>query len=81
MADGYAYLSFQDLEPARDLMPKAREAAQKALALDPDLAEAHTSLGIVKMYNDWDLPGAEAEFRRAMELNPGEDFSRHWYAH
>jgi serine/threonine protein kinase/tetratricopeptide (TPR) repeat protein len=81
LADAYAYLSFQDLEPAREVMPKAREAAQKALALDPDLAEAHTSLGIVKMYYDWDLPGAETEFRRAMELNPGEDFSRHWYAH
>lgn len=81
LADAYAYLSFQDLEPAREVMPKAREAALKALELDPDLAEAHTSLGIVKMYYDWDLPGAEAEFRRAMELNPGEDFSRHWYAH
>ena len=80
LACGYAYLSFQDFEPARDVMLKAREAAQKALALDPDLAEAHTSLGIVKYY-DSDLPGAEAEFQRAMELNPGEDFSRHWYAH
>ena len=81
LADAYAYLSFQELEPAGAVMPKAQEAAQKALALDPDLAEAHTSLGIVKMYYDRDLPGAEAEFRRAMELNPGEDFSRHWYAH
>ncbi|MGA7990640.1 MAG: protein kinase [Thermoanaerobaculia bacterium] len=81
LADGYAYLSFEDLEPAREVMPKAREAAQKALALDPDLAEAHTSLGIVKMYYDRDLPGAEVEFRKAIELNPGEDFSRHWYAH
>jgi len=80
LACGYAYLSFQDFEPARDVMLKAREAAQKALALDSDLAEAHTSLGIVKYY-DSDLPGAEAEFQRAMELNPGEDFSRHWYAH
>jgi serine/threonine-protein kinase len=81
LAYGYAYLSFQELEPTGEVMPKAREAAQKALALDPDLAEAHTSMGIVMMSYDKDLPGAEAEFRRAMELNPGEDFSRHWYAH
>jgi TolB-like protein len=81
LAAGYAYLSFQELEPALEVMPKAREAALRALVLDPDLAEAHTSLGIVKMYFDRDLPGAETEFRRAMELNPGEDFSRHWFAH
>jgi tetratricopeptide (TPR) repeat protein len=81
LAYGYAYQAMRDIEPAREAMPKAREAARKALALDPEVAEAHTALGIVTMFYDRDLPGAEAEFRRAMELNPGEDFSRHWYAH
>ena len=43
----------------------------RALDLDPDLAEAHTALGLVRFYFEWDWSGAEVEFRRALELNPG----------
>ena len=43
----------------------------RALELDPDLAEAHTALGLVRFYFEWDWSGAEMEFRRALELNPG----------
>ena len=43
----------------------------RALELDPDLAEAHAALGLVQFYFEWDWAGAEAEFRRALELNPG----------
>ena len=50
---------------------KARAAASKALQLDDSLAEAHTSLGTIKLSYDWDWIGAEHEFKRAMELNPG----------
>ncbi len=53
-----------------DVMPKAKAAAARALELDNTLAEAHASLGYVKLVFDWDWPGAEGEFRRALELNP-----------
>jgi serine/threonine-protein kinase len=81
LADAYAYLAFMDLEPPAQVMSKAREAALKALQMDDSISEAHTSLGIIKLCYDWDAPGAEAEFRRAMELNPGDVFGRHWHAH
>ena len=50
---------------------RAREAAQRALALAPDLAEAHVCLGLVFERGDWDLQAADVEFRRAFELAPG----------
>ena len=62
-------------------MPKAKKAAEKALALDDNLAEAHTSVGIVKLDYEWDREGAQREMRRAIELNPGSGWVRHWFAH
>jgi Tfp pilus assembly protein PilF len=62
-------------------MSRAREAAQKALSLDESLPDAHTSLGFVKMHYDWDFAGAEKEFRRAIELDPGYATAHHWYGH
>ena len=56
--------------PPRVAMPKARAAALKALQLDEELSEAHTWLGMIHLYFDWDWNGAERELRRAMELNP-----------
>ena len=60
---------------------KAKEAALRALELDDTLAEAHVSLGRVKMNFDWDWPAAEREFRRAIELNPTYGEAHHIYAH
>jgi TolB-like protein/DNA-binding winged helix-turn-helix (wHTH) protein/Tfp pilus assembly protein PilF len=54
----------------REAMVLAEAAARKALALDETLAEAHAALGLVKYRYQWDWQGAEAEFRRAIELNP-----------
>ena len=51
---------------------KAREAAERALQLEPNLAEGHASLGVIRMLNDWDWKGADESLRRAMELAPGE---------
>jgi serine/threonine-protein kinase len=48
----------------------AREAATKAMALDPNLAEAHTMLGLIKFSHDFDYEGAEREFKRALEIDP-----------
>jgi serine/threonine protein kinase/tetratricopeptide (TPR) repeat protein len=58
----------------------AREAAHKALALDETLAEGHASLAFITFRFDWDWPRAEAEFARAIELNPGHAPTRQWHA-
>jgi DNA-binding winged helix-turn-helix (wHTH) protein/TolB-like protein/Tfp pilus assembly protein PilF len=61
--------------------PKARAAAERALALDPELAEAHASLGFVRFFADWDFAGSERELRRALQLNPGYVTAHDWYAY
>jgi TolB-like protein len=81
MADTYAYLAENSGLAPKQFMPKAKEAAEKAVALDNGLAEAHTSLGIVKLDYEWDPEGAQREMRRAIELNPGSGYVHHWYAH
>jgi adenylate cyclase len=82
LADAYSILASYSLEyvPPREAFPKAKIAAEKALALDDHLAEAHTSLGMIKFYYDWDWAGAEAEFKRALELNPGYPQAHQYYA-
>ena len=56
--------------PLRELMPKAKEAALKAIELDDTLAGAHTALAFVELTYDWNWTGAEKEYKRAIELNP-----------
>lgn len=68
MADCYYRLSNTYLKPVQ-AMPRARAAALQALEIDDTLPEAHAALGLVKMLHDWDWPGAEQEFRRAIDLN------------
>jgi TolB-like protein/class 3 adenylate cyclase len=62
-----------------DRMPKARAAALKALELDESVAEAHLALGVVKAFYDWDFPGAEEAFKRALGLNPNSAIAHDWY--
>jgi serine/threonine-protein kinase len=62
------------------LVDYARGAAMNALRLDDGLAEGHASMAFVKFRFEWDWPGAEAEFTRAIELNAGHAPSRQWYA-
>ena len=69
-----------DLSP-REIMPKARNAALKALQLDEASAEAHTSLAAVELILNWNWSGAEREFKRAIELNPNYSPAHAWYAH
>jgi len=64
-----------------ETMAKAREAALKALSLEDSLAEAHTALGSVKLFYDWDWAGAEEAFGRAFELNPNYVDTHHWSSH
>ena len=63
----------------RDANAKAKEAALRALRLDPNLAEAHTALGKVLFFGDIDLAGAGREYKRAIELNPNDADAHHWY--
>lgn len=72
LADCYTWLGVFGWSPAQKAMPHAREAANRALQLDETLAAAHISLGYVKALYDWDWPGAEREFKRALELSPGD---------
>jgi len=68
-ADVYSGYSSQYFLPA-EAMPKAKAEVEKALALDPELPEAHRSMARIKQWFDWDRVGAEKEFRRAIELQP-----------
>lgn len=80
LADAYIFLGIHGLRPPAEVYPSAEEAALAALALDPNLAEAHTSLADVRKGYYWDWLGAEAAFRRAIELNPSYAVARHWYS-
>lgn len=69
MADAYFRLSNIHMPPG-EMLPKAKEAALKALEIDENLGEAHSSLGLLRVYYDHDWVAAEKEFRRALELSP-----------
>jgi tetratricopeptide (TPR) repeat protein len=66
--------------PPQELMPKARAAALRALEIDDNLAEAHTSLALIAETYDWDWQAAEREYRRAIAVNPAYSTAHHWWA-
>jgi TolB-like protein/DNA-binding winged helix-turn-helix (wHTH) protein/Tfp pilus assembly protein PilF len=72
---GLTWLGF--VSPA-EALPKAYEAAVKAIELDPQSSEAHASLALV-LHHRWDWPRAESEFKRALELGPQYANAHHWY--
>lgn len=80
LADAYTTQAFWAWESPKQALEQAKVAAEKALALNSSLAEAHASLADVKLYS-WDFRGAEQEFRRALELNPSYANAHHWYSH
>ena len=81
LADAYNLLPSKDPSvKSTDVKEHAEEAAKKALALDPDLAEAHVSFGLTRAAYHFDYKGAEKEFRRAIELNPKYAPAYHRYA-
>jgi serine/threonine-protein kinase len=65
----------------REAWPQADGAARRALELDEQLGEAHTSLAHVHLHYHWNWPAAEAEFRRALELSPAYTTAHHWFSH
>ena len=78
LADAYYWVSNMYLPP-KQAMERSRAAALRAVERDGQLSEAHLSLALVKMAYDFDWPGAEAEFRRAIELNPGFAGAHFWF--
>ena len=69
----------EDVDPAAYL-PRARDAAMKAIQLDPSLAEPHAALGMVACHYDYDWPTAEREYKKAFELNPNYASAHQYYA-
>src|SRR5712692_4487276 len=83
LADSYNVLGSYDqgaLAP-KEVFPKATAAAQRALAIDETLAEAHAALAFTKFHYEWDWGAAEKEFRRAFDLNPRYPTLQQWYSH
>ncbi len=66
------YYSTTTESPAKSAMPIAKQYALKALEFDDSLSEAHTALAGIRFFGDWDWPGAESEFKRALALNPSD---------
>ena len=78
IADAYYNLSNLHMPP-REAMPRVREAAQRALALDDSLAAAHTSMALALVWYDWNFVKGEKEFQRAIELNPNDTDAHRFY--
>ena len=78
LADSYNILGYYNALLPIEAYPKGKAAALKALELDDSLAEPHATLGVVKRDFEWDWSGAEEEFQRAVELNPGCVEAYHW---
>ena len=80
LADSYVMMSLFGFRSPHDLFPKAKELAEKALALDETLAEAHKSLGAIRDLYEWNWTSSEQAFTRALELDPSCAIAHQWYA-
>ncbi|MFI5372830.1 MAG: protein kinase, partial [Candidatus Eisenbacteria bacterium] len=80
IADAFAILGDLDALSPSEARAGATAAAERALALDPGLPEAHTSLGFIRDFFEWDWSAAEAAYRRAIEAGPSYATARQWYA-
>ena len=80
LADAYRSALVGDMPPT-ELLPKAREAAKKAIEIDDTLADAHAELGFIIFWYDWDWQAAENEYKRALQLDPDSLDTHLFYAH
>ncbi len=80
LADTYCLFAFMSIIPSREAQVRAKEYAMAALRIDQDLAEAHASLASLKKLYEWDWAGGEAEYRKALELNPNFAAGHHTFA-
>jgi TolB-like protein/cytochrome c-type biogenesis protein CcmH/NrfG len=81
IASGYTTLALWGTTPPSDARARAVEAVARARALEPDLAEVHSTLAVIEMFFEWQWADAEREFHRAIALNPSDGEVYHWYAH
>lgn len=80
LAGAYAMLGFRGGFPSQDALSHAKAAALKAVELDDTLGEPHASLAFIAETYEWNWTTAEREYRRALELNPGDSQTHNWYA-
>jgi TolB-like protein/DNA-binding winged helix-turn-helix (wHTH) protein len=80
LADAYALLGFRGGFPSKDALLRAKVAALRATELDDTLGDAHASRAFIAETYEWDWATAEREYKRALELNPGDARVHHWYA-
>jgi tetratricopeptide (TPR) repeat protein len=81
VADSWAALGQTKAVAPQEALPQAMAATLRALELDPELAEAHASLGFLRRFFEWDWEGSESAFRRALALSPGYATAHRWYGH
>jgi len=80
LADYYNWLGVFGIRPFKECSEAAKQAAQKAIELDPEAAEAYSALGFATVTRDFDWSVAEADHRRAIEINPNYATGHHWYS-
>jgi TolB-like protein/DNA-binding winged helix-turn-helix (wHTH) protein/Flp pilus assembly protein TadD len=80
LADAYNISNIIGAYTSNESLPQARAAAEKAIQLDPSLAEAHAALGMEKSHYEFDFPGAQREFLKAIQLNPNSAYSHLFYS-
>jgi tetratricopeptide (TPR) repeat protein len=80
LADVYSLQAVLGMSPPEEVWPKAKAAATRALDLDDSLAEAHSAMGLLHSFYEWNWPEAEQAYRKSVELNPGDATSRQRYA-
>ena len=80
LADVYALRGFRGRSPSKDALSEAKAAALKAIELDDTIAEPHASLAFIAETHEWDWATAEREYKRALELDPGDARAHNWYA-
>jgi TolB-like protein/Tfp pilus assembly protein PilF len=79
LAQSYGLFPYYGVQSPSESCPKTEAAAKRALAIDESLAEVHVALMWSKMSCDWDWPGSEREFRRALEINPNDATAKNWH--
>jgi TolB-like protein/DNA-binding winged helix-turn-helix (wHTH) protein/Tfp pilus assembly protein PilF len=80
LADTYNLMGGYAFRPAQEVFPKAKEAARRAMELDPALSASHAALGFAAFNYDWDFREAEKQFREALRRNPNNATAHQWYA-
>jgi len=80
LARAYALSPVSGFMAASEAMPKARDAASRAIAVDDSLAEAHSMMGFVKAHYEYDWPAARQEFQKALQLNPSDSLAHLFYS-